>query len=175
MKYFNSSLRVVKRPLIAALDPGTTAGALVVIDSSSLRKCASIKLEGTHWAAHSAAYGNILRAHSDLNIILLERVGMRPGQGRASNAKLLSSFMFSAGYFTGRDLTTIIVEPLEWQNPHGLGGKHGPEGCSASTEYKYKKRAHHTKANEIHKEPLELWEADAYLMAVYWSIVGCDI
>ena len=94
----------------------------------------------------------------------IENVGMRPGQGRSSNAKLVANRHICWGLMRGRMVQVHHVIPTEWQHTFALGGKQGPPGCSKSQESTARKHAHWRHA-KIHIPDIAKEDADGYLIA----------
>lgn len=149
-------------------DPGTVNGCISVLSLTGA------PLVDVHLISDKKSYLvckleelRANRKYIENGVVLAETQGMRPGQGLSSNAKLLNCYTFIIGYFVGLGLPVFTCTAEEWQNGFSLGGKHGPTGCSPSTEYNHKKKAHLSKAQKIFSEPLEEWQADARLIAKY--------
>lgn len=68
------------------------------------------------------------------------------------------------------------VDPKKWQLHFGLGGKHGPEGCSPEVEYAFKKKAFHKKAQALYPDmKITKDMADSILIARYGLNQELDI
>lgn len=156
-------------------DPGTVNGAIVVLDLTGSKIVEAVRI-GDYDIKYIANLLDGLRKRTgclENSVVFAENQSMRPGQGLNSNSKLVRCFSYVCGYFCGLGSVVYTGNATEWQQTFSLGGKHGPEYCSPSTEYKYKKKAHCKKANALFGDMPE-WQADAILMAkhIYFYDTG---
>ena len=85
----------------------------------------------------------------------IEKVGMRPGQGRSSNAKLVRNHSAIRAVCVARGLPIVEVSPLQWRHFYAL---------PAEDSYAKRKKANWRFAQTFIPELTED-EADAYLIA----------
>ena len=146
---------------VIGVDPGITAGAMVILDETG--KFRIVDLSGLE----SVSLINKLIFSLDGNgfdMALVESQSMRPGQGRGSNSTLIRhAEVCFATLHTVRmcriDGTKGVLwtAATKWQKFHGLG---------AAMDYEVRKKAHRAKVIRLIREDLKD-AADAYLIALY--------
>ena len=165
----NSAVKNEKPEFFVGFDPGVIKGCITVLDSKcSVVNELKIYRDDIHFLVGVLRQiKHTIAGSLDSTVVLAEMQSMRPGQGLSSNSKLLNNYTFTCGYFVGLGVPLFVCQATEWQQSFGLGGKQGPENCSASVEYRYRKAAHKRTAEKIFQTQLEDWQADARLIARY--------
>lgn len=84
----------------------------------------------------------------------------------------LATFMTNKGKMIAcLQIAGFVIDYIDakaWQLEYGLGGKHGPPGCTKAAEKAARKRAHKAKAQELFPELVVTLDlADALLIAEY--------
>lgn len=147
------------------VDPGVTEGYTTLITADG--HCFGF----SHRVHDYSARAGIMRQWKlRYNIIRasVENVGMRPGQGRSSNAKLVSDRQLMRGIIIGIGIDLHDVTPLKWQQMFGLAGSHAPARATESQRYRAKKKACLNFARRTFKEKkMPAAKADSLLIALY--------
>ena len=148
--------------MILGIDPGRTGAAVLISQDRRLDLIRFMKYNRKQIAGWFATQG-VLSPKT-----YLENVHAMEHDGVASAHKFGRNTGFLEGCLTMLDIDAIYVDPKTWQYAFGLGGKHGPPGCTRSQEKTARKNAHKRKAQEIFPNlDVTLDLCDALLLAEY--------
>ena len=97
--------------IIAGVDPGKTGGIAVIDTSTPNRvKAAPMPIAGKEIDGEMLA-----RYLSDVNLVILEKVAARPGQGVSSMFKFGMVYGIVQGVCLGRKIPFELVTPQRWK------------------------------------------------------------
>ena len=140
---------------VMGIDPGTTGGCAAIIADAG----ETLLVKFVHFAGKTDT--EIVRELTGAigvwpyDKVVCERVGVRPGQGRSSNAKLVCNHAAVLACLATLNIDVEHVEAQKWRKFYALGPQE---------KYTARKKANWKRALEF-VDNITADEADAYLIA----------
>lgn len=110
---------------IIAIDPGLTGGIAILSADGYIVEDMPVIANGSTAKVRNVvnAYelARLLRPHTDVTAVYVEKVSTMPGQGVASQGSLMHSAGVIEGVIGALGMPLVLVTPAKWKKAMGLG------------------------------------------------------